>query len=172
MSFTVHIEDIWILPPVKPFWQVSNQSSLPSHVPLVMEKAGHFQPVWCCSRQILDSMSHVPPKRTAWTDGVATAQGIKDHKMLPQYLPPESSGTVVMTLKGGRVWGQVIPDSFQTSQHSRNDIAYRGAAGYHLTDDAIPYTSRRWNTFLTAVRNYKTHNNPPSFSTFSDILDI
>lgn len=41
-----------------------------------------------------------PKSRVAQTDGVATAQGIKDNKMLPQYLPPDSNGTVVMGLGG------------------------------------------------------------------------
>lgn len=101
-----------MLPPVKPFL-TSNQSSLPSHTALVMEKASLFQLVWCCSRQILGSTNHVAPKRrAAWTDGMATAQGIKDNKVLPQYLPPESSGTAVMALKGGRALGHTghLPD--------------------------------------------------------------
>lgn len=56
--------------------------------------------------------SLAPKRRTAWTDGVATAQGIKDKKMLPQYLPPESRGTVVMALKRGRALGRTrhLPD--------------------------------------------------------------
>ena len=48
----------------------------------------------------------VPKSRTARTDGAATAQGIRDNKMLPQYLTPD------MALRGGRAldWRKQLPD--------------------------------------------------------------
>lgn len=44
--------------------------------------------------------------------------------------------------------------------------------GYHLARDAISYTSRRWNTFVSAARNNKTYSKSLSSSIVGDILDI